>query len=86
MHRMEAAGLARRMPAEQDGRVVTVHLTAEGPAPARRSSRPGAATLIDSGLQALSPDEREQLVELLERFLGALARTPTAATADEPAG
>jgi DNA-binding MarR family transcriptional regulator len=74
MHRMEAAGLARRMPTEQDGRVVTAHLTAKG-----RRLHGLLATrrtdLIDIGMRALAPDEREQLVDLLERFLGALART-----------
>jgi DNA-binding MarR family transcriptional regulator len=82
MHRIEAAGLARRMPAEQDGRVVTAHLTEKGRrlhalVAARRSE------LIDIGLRALTPVEREQLVDLLERFLGALAQAT--GTAGEPA-
>ena len=83
MHRMEAAGLAHRAAADQDGRVVTAHLTDKG----RRLHALVAArraALIDAAFEELSPVEREQLVDLLERFLAALART-TGATA-EPAG
>ena len=76
MHRMEAAGLARRQTMEADGRVVTAHLTEEGRrlhalVSARRTA------LIDAGLADFSADDREQLVELLERFLAALARHAT---------
>ena len=83
MHRMEAAGLARRAAAEQDGRVVTAHLTTEG----RRLQRLVAArrmALIGTAFQALRPTEQQQLADLLERFLAALASTAGVAT--DPAG
>ena len=77
MMRMETAGLARRRPSEDDGRVVTVQLTDKG----RRLHALVAgrrAALIDAGMDALEPAEREQLVDLLERFLAAMARTARA--------
>jgi DNA-binding MarR family transcriptional regulator len=83
MHRMEAAGLARRQTMEADGRVVTAHLTDEGRrihalVSARRTA------LIDAGLADFSMEDRELLVALLERFLGALAGYATGTR--KPAG
>jgi DNA-binding MarR family transcriptional regulator len=83
MHRMEAAGLARRQATEADGRVVTAHLTDEG----RRLHALVAArrtALIDAAFGELSVGDREQLVELLERFLVALGQHAT--DTSEPAG
>jgi DNA-binding MarR family transcriptional regulator len=71
MHRMEAAGLARRAGTESDGRVVTAHLTDEG----RRLHALVAArraAIVEAGLHDFTPDEQEQLVGLLERFLAAV--------------
>jgi DNA-binding MarR family transcriptional regulator len=76
MHRMETAGLARRAAFERDGRVVTAHLTEEG----RRVHALVAAkrtALIEAALEDFTPDERLELVELLERFLHALDRNTT---------
>ncbi len=80
MHRMEAAGLARRAAATDDGRVVTAHLTDEGRrlhdlVAARRSA------LIDAAFVDFSPQDRDQLVDLLERFLVAVNRNAADATA-----
>jgi DNA-binding MarR family transcriptional regulator len=78
MHRMEAAGLARRATTEADGRVVTAHLTDEG----RRLHDVVAArrqAIVDAGLRDLTPAEQEQLVDLLERFLAAVGRNLTTA-------
>jgi len=83
MHRMEAAGLARRAAAEHDGRVVTAHLTDEG----RRLQALVAerrTALIDAALDEFAPDEREHLVDLLERFLDAIGRN--AAGSSDAAG
>lgn len=77
MHRMEAAGLARRAAAEADGRVVTAHLTDEG----RRLHALVAArraAIVEAGLRDFTPEEQEQLVDLLERFLAAVEANVTA--------
>ena len=72
LQRMEAAGLARRGPAAADGRVVTVHLTDEG----RRLHAAVAArraAIIDGDPRRRSrPEDRDQLVDLLERFVASL--------------
>ena len=68
LQRMEAAGLARRGPAAADGRVVTVQLTDEG----RRLQRAVAdrrTTMAWEILAAFSPEERDQLLALVERFV-----------------
>jgi DNA-binding MarR family transcriptional regulator len=83
MHRMETAGLARRAAFERDGRVVTAHLTDEG----RRLHALVAArrrSMIETAFEDLTPDERVQLVELLERFLEAVNRNTTGR--ERPAG
>lgn len=83
MHRMEAAGLARRSAAERDGRVVTAHLTEEG----RRVHALVAArrtALIDRALEQITPEERDRLADLLERFVLTIVGNTT--TAPEPAG
>ena len=74
MHRMEAAGLARRAATETDGRVVTAHLTDEGRrlheiVSARRTA------IIEAALRDFSAEDQELLVHLLERFLTALDET-----------
>lgn len=71
LQRMEAAGLAQRAPAAADGRVVTVQLTEEG----RRLHAAVAArrTAIMTGiLETFTPAERDQLVELVDRFVVSL--------------
>jgi len=83
MHRMEAAGLARRQAMEADGRVVTAHLTDEG----RRLQALVAArrtALLDAALTEFSTQDRTMFVQLLERFVVALGQH-AAGTAD-PAG
>lgn len=83
MHRMEAAGLARRQAMEADGRVVTAHLTDEG---RRRHALVAArrTDLIEAGLADFAMEDRELLVELLERFLSALGQHAT--ETPDPAG
>jgi|HigsolmetaAR201D_1030396.scaffolds.fasta_scaffold09567_3 DNA-binding MarR family transcriptional regulator len=83
MHRMEAAGLAKRAAAEADGRVVTAHLTDEG----RRLHDVVAArrqAIVEAGLRDLTPAEQKQLVDLLERFLAAVGRNLTTAADAAP--
>jgi DNA-binding MarR family transcriptional regulator len=68
LQRMEAAGLARRVPDGGDGRVVKVQLTAEGVrlhgiVAARR------AAILDAIFKGFDPDDRAQLVDLLELFI-----------------
>jgi DNA-binding MarR family transcriptional regulator len=68
---MEAAGLAQRAPAAADGRVVTVQLTEKGrqlhaTVAARRTA------LMVGILESFPPDDRDQLVELVERFVNSL--------------
>src|SRR5262245_40156189 len=59
MHRLEAAGLARRAPVPNDGRLVTAHLTDAG---RRRHTELAArrAEVIGAGLAGLDPDEQQQ--------------------------
>jgi DNA-binding MarR family transcriptional regulator len=68
LQRMEAAGLAERVPDGGDGRVVKVHLTPEGVrlhgvVSARR------AAILDAVFSDFDKADRAQLVELLERFI-----------------
>ena len=68
LQRMEAAGLARRVPDGDDGRVVKVEITVEGKrlhgvVAARR------AAIIEAAFRGFDSADRLQLVELLERFL-----------------
>jgi DNA-binding MarR family transcriptional regulator len=71
LQRMEAAGLAQRAPAAADGRVVTVQLTDRGrqlhaTVAARRTA------LMIGILESFAPEERDQLVGLVERFVDSL--------------
>ncbi|MET0144649.1 MAG: MarR family transcriptional regulator [Ilumatobacteraceae bacterium] len=78
VQRMEAGGLARRSPAAVDGRVVDVHITAEG----RRLHAVVAerrATIVAAILDEFEPAEREQFVDHLDRFVSAVERYATAA-------
>jgi DNA-binding MarR family transcriptional regulator len=71
LQRMEAAGLAQRAPAAADGRVVTVHLTEEG----RRLHTAVAARraeIMTGILAAFTPEDRRQLVALVEQFVESL--------------
>jgi DNA-binding MarR family transcriptional regulator len=68
LQRMEAADLAKRVPDDDDGRVVKVRLTEEG----RRLHGIVAgrrAEIINAVFQRFAAADREQLVELLERFI-----------------
>jgi DNA-binding MarR family transcriptional regulator len=71
LQRMEAAGLAKRVPDGDDGRVVKVHLTAEGTRLQGVVSGRRAA-MIDAILRGFGEEDRDQLVELLERFIDAV--------------
>jgi len=68
LQRMEAARLAIRTPHDQDGRVVTVHITPAGTAcqeivMARRRE------IVSEIITGLGVDDQEKLVELVERFI-----------------
>jgi DNA-binding MarR family transcriptional regulator len=71
LQRMEAADLAKRIPDDDDGRVVNVQLTDEG----RRLHGLVAgrrAAIIEAVFQRFDSADRAQLVELLERFIEAV--------------
>ena len=73
LQRMELNGLAVRVGAPDDGRVVTVHLTDEGrrvhaQVSARRSE------MLDTILATFATDELDQLAGLLDRLVEAMAQ------------
>jgi DNA-binding MarR family transcriptional regulator len=73
LQRMEAAGLATRVPDTDDGRVVTVRLTPEG----RRRHELVAdrrTAILTTILAAFEPADRETLADLLDQFVGSLDR------------
>ena len=87
LQRMEAAGLAQRVPDDDDGRVVKVQVTAEGKrlhgvVAGRR------AAIVEAAFRRFDDAERVQLVELLERFIDSVdeyagdrvAESPTASS------
>lgn len=90
VQRLERDGLAARTPGDDDGRVVIVAITTAGTERhAEVAERRGR--LMAHLLGHYRPDEREQLAEMLERFVGAIdafvRQTPPAAAAPEnPAG
>ncbi len=71
VQRLERAGLAERAPCDDDGRVVIVAIT---PAGATRHAEVAErrGRLMAHLLGRYRPDEREQLAEMLERFVGAV--------------
>jgi DNA-binding MarR family transcriptional regulator len=73
VQRLEKVGLAQRQPSGADGRVVIVSATPEG-----RDRHAVFATsrrvLLKNLLAEFEPAERDQLADLLERFVGALDR------------
>jgi MarR family transcriptional regulator, organic hydroperoxide resistance regulator len=71
LQRMEAAGLAIRSPDTGDGRVVVVQPTTEGRR--RQALVNGRRTDILNAIMATFDDaEREELIDLLERFIESL--------------
>ena len=71
LQRMEAAGLAKRVPDGGDGRVVKAQMTAEGirlhaVVAARRTA------ILDTLFESFGTDDRAQLVGLLERFIDSI--------------
>jgi DNA-binding MarR family transcriptional regulator len=71
LQRMEAAGLARRVPDGADGRVVKAQMTAEG---IRLHAVVAAKRLaiLDILFEDFGTDDRAQLVGLLERFIASI--------------
>jgi len=69
--RLEEKELVWRDRSEDDRRVVRVHLTDGGRAMAEQSDA-AIAQRLSSFLQPLTPDEREDLLELFERIVQAL--------------
>lgn len=70
---LERAGLVRREPHPELGRVLRTYLTPEGRAALERCA-PRAAAIEAQTLADLSPEERVQLVTLLKRALESLQR------------
>lgn len=71
VQRLETAGLVERFPSPEDGRVVLVRITDEG----RRRHDDVAARRSTAMMHILSefePGEREQLADLLDRFVGSI--------------
>ena len=73
IERLVKAGLARRRPSAEDGRVVEVELTAEGRAIYKDVAGRRLA-LVTSGLAGFEPAEREAFVAMLERYVGMVDR------------
>ncbi|MEX2628120.1 MAG: MarR family winged helix-turn-helix transcriptional regulator [Ilumatobacteraceae bacterium] len=71
VQRLVKAGLAVRHTSDDDGRVVLVGPSPEGRRRHRTIARRRAAAMARL-LAAFETDEREQLADLLERFVGAL--------------
>jgi DNA-binding MarR family transcriptional regulator len=80
--RMEAAGLVERMPDPQDRRVKLLSLTDKG-----RDLLPKmkklAQSIFEDAQEGLSADEREILLDCLERIVTNLARKPADTDAPE---
>ena len=68
LHRLERAGLIRRVPDPDDGRSALVELTGSGRALVRRVGPAHLATERRM-LAALDPQEREALAALLKKLL-----------------
>ncbi len=75
--RLEEAGYVRRRPSAQDGRSVSVHLTANGRRAARRVAR-ARGEVLNGALASLSEGERELFEELLARVIPNMMRGPGA--------
>lgn len=71
IQRLVNDGLAVRQPSEQDGRVVMVSITRDGRR-RHRAVQARRAQLFTHLFAHYTPDEREQLAELLERFIAAV--------------
>ena len=76
LDRLEDAGLARRVPAE-DRRVTATALTAAGRRRAQAVTR-ARQELMEGALEALTPAERSQFGELAGKILAGLVRPPGA--------
>jgi DNA-binding MarR family transcriptional regulator len=68
LHRLEGAGLVRRLPDPHDGRSSLVELTDKGHELVRRAG-PAHLETERQILAPLSPDEREMLARLLKKLL-----------------
>ncbi|MHB8533168.1 MAG: MarR family winged helix-turn-helix transcriptional regulator, partial [Solirubrobacteraceae bacterium] len=74
--RLHDSGYVTRRPGE-DGRTVSLHLTAAGKRAARRAT--GArAQVLDEAISPLSPDERDVLERTIAKILAGLIRPPGA--------
>lgn len=71
IQRMEADGLVRRVPADGDGRGVSVVATENGTR-RWRTVFERRALIVAHILEALDPDDRVALVTLLDRFVASL--------------
>ncbi len=73
IERLVKAGLARRRPSAEDGRVVEVELTPEGHA-IRKDVAGRRLKLIAHAMAGFEPAEREAFVGMLERYVGFVDR------------
>ena len=71
LDQLEAKGLLRRTPHEQDRRALRIELTAAGDAMWQQMT-PCNERVLEAAQRSLSATEREQLNDYLERVLGAL--------------
>lgn len=68
LKKMEDKGLIKRQPSSNDRRSIRVYLTGEGREKGRKIQA-AAASLNEEALSALTPDERETLIFLLNKIL-----------------
>ena len=68
LQRMEAAGLAKRVPDGGDGRVVKAQMTPEG-SRLHEVVSANRSMILDTLFEDFDTDDRAQLVGLLERFI-----------------
>lgn len=81
--RLEARGLVKRMPCEEDGRATNAVLTDAGAAMVEEAAPGHLETVRDRILAALRPEQVEQLAEISAALIGAIdpARRPSDACA-----
>lgn len=74
VQQLEADGLVRRSPDQQDGRAIRVHITARGKALLARLQKAKQAHLA-AALEGWDTKDLQAFAQLLERFVHDIART-----------
>ena len=84
LQRMEAAGLAKRVPDTGDGRVIKAQMTPEG-SRLHEVVSANRSMILDTLFEDFDTDDRAQLVGLLERFVAAIDRYASRSRAEHGA-